>query len=513
MPAPTAILIHDARDPWTGAVRDVLLAEGLVRLPGASGTFAPEELDGPRTERLDAAGRWLVPGLWDAHVHLDQWAQARTRLDLAGTGSPEDVLAAVARGLRERPGTAPFLGFGHRSSAWEEQPTVAALDAVTASAAPGRPVVLISGDMHSAWANTAALEMLGAPRTEGLLAENDWFAAFARLEKFLPPAAALVPAALEAAAARGVVGLTDLEFAPNPRVWSARAGLPGFDRVRVRAGVYAGDLEEVLAAGLRTGDRLAPPEQDPDGLLRMGPFKVISDGSLGTGTAHCCAPYLDPPDAEYPRGRQNASPEVLETGLATARDHGLETALHAIGDAAVAHALEAFRATGARGSVEHAQLMRPEDVGLLAELGLAASVQPAHLLDDRDTTERLWGPERAGRSFVFRTMTEHGVPLAFGSDAPVSPLDPWLAMSAAVHRSADERPAWHPEQALTPAEALAASTDGVARIADGAAADVVLVEENPLGVPGEDSAAAGRRLRDMPVAATFVAGRATHCAL
>ena len=116
-------------------------------------------------------------------------------------------------------------------------------------------------------------------------------------------------------------------------------------------------------------------------------------------------------------------------------------------------------------------------------------MQPAHLLDDRDVTELIW-PDRAERCFAFRWMLDDGVRVAFGSDAPVSPLDPWLAIAAAVHRSADERPPWHPEQALTAREALAASVDGRGSVHAGMPADLVLLDADPLA-EHPDTASAG----------------------
>jgi hypothetical protein len=197
--------------------------------------------------------------------------------------------------------------------------------------------------------------------------------------------------------------------------------------------------------------------------------------------------------------------------LSTAHAGGLEIALHAIGDAAVDLALQAFEATGATGGIEHAQLVRLEDLPRMARLGVRASVQPAHLLDDRDTTLSLWG-DRADRCFALRSMVDAGVVLALGSDAPVAPLDPWLAMAAAVHRSADGREPWNPAESLTPAEALAASTDGQPTLAVGSRGDVVLLDTNPLGTAADSGEAAGL-LRGMPVAATLLAGRLTHSTL
>jgi predicted amidohydrolase YtcJ len=151
------------------------------------------------------------------------------------------------------------------------------------------------------------------------------------------------------------------------------------------------------------------------------------------------------------------------------------------------------------------------DITRMGRLGVRASVQPAHLLDDRDVTQQCW-PDRADRCFPLRSMIEAGVRLVMGSDAPVASLDPWLAMAAAVHRSADEREPWNPSQSLTTPEALAASTDGQATVAPGSRGDLVILDDDPLKT-ATDSGAAAAHLRGMRVAATLVAGRATHLAI
>jgi predicted amidohydrolase YtcJ len=243
----------------------------------------------------------------------------------------------------------------------------------------------------------------------------------------------------------------------------------------------------------------------------MGPLKIISDGSLNTRTAYCHEPYADAESLEFPRGKQNYSFEQLTRLMGRARECGLETAVHAIGDAAVASALDAFEATRAVGSIEHAQLVALPDITRMGRLGVLVSVQPAHLLDDRDVTQQCW-PDRANRCFLFRSMIEAGVRLVMGSDAPVAPLDPWLAMAAAVHRSADEEEPWNPTQSLTIPEALAASTDGQGTVAPGNRGDLVLLDDDPLRTV-TDSTAASAHLRGMRVAATVVAGRATHLAI
>ena len=190
---------------------------------------------------------------------------------------------------------------------------------------------------------------------------------------------------------------------------------------------------------------------------------------------------------------------------------------HAIGDAAAEVALAAIAEVGIAARIEHAQMLTDDDIDAMAALGVAASVQPAHLLDDRDATEAIW-PGHGTQAFRLRDLREAGVELALGSDAPVAPLDPWLAMAAAVHRSADERPAWHPSQQLQPREALAASTDGVGTLAVGGRADIVLLDEAedlfadvPAGADGLMDEAAAReaaaRLRAVDPLATVVAGR------
>ncbi|TIC82911.1 amidohydrolase family protein [Nocardioides sp. GY 10127] len=483
---------------------DVLVRDG--RVVEVSQGIAPTDA----VETVDAAGRWLVPGLWDAHVHLAQWTLTSGRLDLSRARSPEDATRLVAERVAEYPDL-PVIGFGHRSAGWHREVTVSELDAVSGDTA----VVLISGDAHHAWLNTVALMHLALPVRDSVVREAEWFRAYARLSTLVGDDGTSPEAyrrTMDAAAASGVVGLTDFEFSGGAREWAER-WVSGADVLRVRMSTYAENLDDVLRRGLATGDPLVP--QLPDAhRLTMGPLKIISDGSLNTRTAWCCEPYGDAHRLEYPAGQANLSGAELRDLLRTAHAHGLEVATHAIGDAAVAEALAAYREVGARGSIEHAQMVNRADVAEMARLGLRASVQPAHLLDDRDLTEAIWGT-RSERCFAFRWMLDDGVELALGSDAPVSPLDPWLAMAAAVHRSADERAAWHGEQALTPREVLAASVDGAPTVGVGSLGDLVLLDADPLASvdaedPAEAAALHAARLRSMSVALTVVDGRVAH---
>jgi predicted amidohydrolase YtcJ len=484
----TSFVLRRARvveiEPGTGHGPDPL----DVRVQDERVIEVGRNLDRPvGVPEYDADGRWLIPGLWDQHVHLAQWAATAGRLDLADANSVAEALAIVAGHLRSDGHRGWVVGWGHRSVPWERQPTVTVLDSVVGP----RPVALISGDGHHAWLSTAALDALGLDRRDDMVAETEWFAAYPRLaEATAPPPEALVEAQL-AAAARGVVGLVDLEFGMTLIDWASRPVGP----LRLRASAYPETLDEVLAAGLRTGD----PMPGAGGRTTMGPLKIISDGSLNTRTAWCCEPYADGPGL----GAPNYSPAELRDLMAAATSAGLEVATHAIGDRAVAEVLAAYADTQARGSIEHAQLVRREDLPTLASLGLRASVQPAHLVDDRDVTDLCWG-DRAERAYMFRTMLDRGVELALGSDAPVAPLDPWLAIATAVHRTGDDRPPWHPQESLSPSEALAASVDGQGTVRAGLPGDLVLVDVDPLadGAPAEQAAG----LRAMPVAATWVAG-------
>jgi predicted amidohydrolase YtcJ len=491
------LLIRDARlvplgpgDHAPDQAVDVLVADGRVAEVGP-GLKRPDGVD-----EVAAGGRWIVPGLWDHHVHLGQWALARQRLDLTSARSPEEVVARVAEQVAVAPGK-PVIGWGHRPGGWAHSGRVADLDAVSGVT----PVVLIAGDAHHAWLNSAALAALGLPRREGpdeTVRENEWFAAYPLLYNLTGTdgtSAAAYRSTLEAAAALGVVGMVDFEFVGGVGEWVERWSA-GCDLLRVRVATYIEGLDEVNRRGLRTGDPL-----DDDDRLTMGPLKIISDGSLNTRTAWCCEPYADGDRLEHPRGAANLSEHDLRHQLARAHMSGLEVATHAIGDAAVGAALDAYAATGARGSIEHAQLTTRDDVRRLAELGLRASVQPSHLLDDRDLTEQLW-PGRADRCFAFRSMLESGVRLALGSDAPVSPLDPWLSIAAAVHRSDDDREPWVHEQALTAQEALAASVDGRPMVAPGSRGDVVLLDHDPLAATDDPRS----HLRGTRVALTVVGG-------
>ena len=500
MVLPRVLVLRRARVLGRDAPVDVVAHDGVLAsvapsaAPGSS--TAPVEPGGPAlrdADVVDLDGRWLMPGLWDQHTHLTQWALARGRLDVSSAKSAAEAAGLVAERLRTAPPSPgrPLVGVGFRDGTWPDAPTAGMLDAVAGDV----PVVLVSGDLHCAWVSTAGLRMFGvATHPTGVLRETEWMPLMGALDHVTPAEQdALVTDALRAAAARGIVGVVDLEIADNVATWRRRAAA-GEPPVRVRAGVWQPYLDRVVREDLHTGDRLAGTR------VTQGPLKVIVDGSLNTRTAWCHDPY---PGADGPlaRGVLNVPADELVPLLRHAHAHGLTCAVHAIGDAANALVLDAFAATGARGSVEHAQLLDPGDVARLAALGLTASVQPAHVPDDRDVADRHWAG-RTHRAFPFADLHGAGVPLALGSDAPVAPLDPWLAVDAAVHRTSDDRPSWHPEQAIDPLTALASSVDGrPLGLRAGDPADLVVLDDDPLA-----AAAVPGRSRDVRVVATFVAG-------
>ncbi|MDO4243255.1 MAG: amidohydrolase family protein [Actinomyces sp.] len=488
---------------------DVRLRDGVVVEIGPGLACQGDEV-------LEADGGFLIPGLWDAHAHLDLEAARAGRLDTAATRSAKEALEIVARALRELPATGPrtIQGFGHRLSAWPRVPTIAELDEVTGEV----PTVLISGDVHSGWVNSAALRILSLPGAGPAapgepMREDPWFALLDRLDE-IPGTRELREAGyrrvLERAVADGITGVVDMSWAPDPQDWPRRlhalAAEASLVTPRIRSAVYREGLGRRIEAGLRTGDPLpgSPLAGDGQPLLTQGPLKVIADGSMGTASAHMRDPYPAALGLEHPCGVANISRQELTELMARAHRAGFETAIHAIGDAAVDDVAAAFAASGAAGRLEHAQLL-PADAALpggalarLVDHGVELSVQPAHLIDDWAAVGRVW-PGLEGRTYAFADMVRAGALLHLGSDAPVAPLDPWLAMSAAVGRATPDGRVWSPEQRLSAEEALAASVDGAGAVAVGSAGDLALVECDPLLLDAEELA--GLR----PVA-TVVAG-------
>lgn len=465
---------------------DVLIQAGVIADIAPAGNLRVA------TEEVDGDGMWVVPGLWDHHVHTVQWALDAQRVQLGGANTPSEAARLVSDALALPDGR--VVGAGFRDGLWDARPTLALLDEMTGE----RPVYLINADVHSVWLNSAALRREGFAGLDddGMLREEDAFEISRRLNATDDATVdAAIGGAAEQAAARGITGLVDFDMAWNAEAWRRRAAA-GFDKHRVEFAFYPAGLQRAIDEGLRSGDELA----GTDGLVRVGPLKLITDGSLGTRTAACSQPYAGDPSAF---GAFTIAPDEVRELLTRATAAGLDVAVHAIGDRAVASALDAFAYTQARGTIEHAQLVRHADLARFAHLGVVASVQPAHAIDDRDMVDDLWRHQQA-ISYPLASLLGAGIPVRFGSDAPVAPLDPWQTIAAAVHRTRDEREPWHPEQRVSVDAALQASSrHGEASIGLGQLADLVLCGADPHAVDRQE-------LERMPVAATILDGRVTH---
>ena len=459
-------------------------------------------------ERVDLDGRCVVPGFTDAHVHFLEWSLALARLDLSATRSHADVVAAAAAAPAAAGGW--LIGAGWRGERWaagDPAPHRAALDA----ACGDRAVLLWAHDHHTAWLSSAALARLpigGAPVVErddageptGVLRETAAWDAAAAIPM---PGEATLDAALEqglrAAHARGVTGIHDFQREHGLAAWQ-RLNAERRLTLRVWASLPAERLAEIVALGLRSGLG--------DDWLRIGPVKAFADGTLGSRTAWMLEPFAD-----AGRGESLLGAADLRDVAGRCADAGLDLAVHAIGDAANRAVLDALEATrerwaprGLRPRIEHAQLLHRDDLARFAALGVTASMQPSHAPSDRPLAEAVWGARCAG-AYALGSLAASGAALCFGSDAPIEPLDPLAGAQAAATRD------WPVAEALAVELALDGFWSGAARarhaerrlgrLLPGYAADLVVLERDPMTCPPDEIA-------DIGVVATMVGGRWVH---
>jgi predicted amidohydrolase YtcJ len=414
----------------------------------------------------------MVPGWFDAHVHFVWWAQQMSRLDLADTATLEQALDRIASYAARLPGGGWVLGGRFDKNVWGRWPTAADLDRVTA----GHPTVLRSRDGHSRWLNGAALARAGITRDTavpegGAIFRDDRGEPTGVLQENANSLAdVVIPAPTDdemladarrgqiEAWRRGVTGIEDLSqfLGHAPLGVIARMRDTGELRLRVHMGIPHARLADAIEQRWRTGDG--------DEWLRTGHLKIFTDGALGSQTAALEEPY----EGSRDRGILTIEPSQLARDVAVAAASGIAVAIHAIGDRAVRVALDAIEPTRSsapqlRQKIEHVQLVRADDLARFGALGVVASVQPIHATSDRDLADRHWGASRVARAYPWRTLRRTGAVLAFGSDAPVEPIDPLLGIHAAVtRRRPQDDDAWHPEQRLTLDEALAGYAAGPA---------------------------------------------------
>lgn len=495
----------------TTAGHALAIRDGRILAEGPASRIL--ELRGPHTAIQPLGGRTVLPGFVDAHVHLLSGGLELHRVQLRGTRSPDDLAQRIRSRARQTPGDGWILGGGWDHHAWGGTlPTREVLD----RAVPHRPVFLLRVDLHMGAANSAALARAGidahTPDPPGGTIDRDPVTGeptgILREEALIPMAAA-VPAptdaeresALMAAArhalSRGVTQVHDMGALQSAE--ESWASLEALRRLRLGGRL---PLRVRAAVPLETRHRLADlVRQEGRGDLRLGwgAVKGFVDGSLGAGTAWMLEDYADEPGN---RGAPSTDPETLARALLEAAELGLQPVVHAIGDRATGWLMDAFAPMdpASRPRMEHAQHLTPESIAMAGQRRAILSVQPAHLLDDGQWVERRLGPQRPRWAYPFRSLLDAGAVLAFGSDWTVAPMDPRVALAAAVHRIPGDPPsgeagvgaAWSPGERIHLSEALSAHTLGGAVAAGldthtgtleaGKAADLAILDADPFEV-------------------------------
>ena len=474
--------------------------------------------------KLDAGGRTLLPGLIDAHGHVMELGFRATELDLSATTGLADAQAKLAAYAKDHPTPLWIRGGGWNQERWRlgRFPTAADLDQVVRD----RPVALTRVDGHAILGNSAALAAAGITaktkdpaggRIErdakgnptGVLVD----AAQALLDKAIPQPLprerdAAFASAQDQLLADGIVATADMGTTSDDWNTYRRAGDSG--RLRVRLISYAGGIEPMLSiAGT------APTPWLYDSHLKMVGVKLYDDGALGSRGAWLKRPYADAADQ---RGLPFLDDTRLRNLMSRAAMDGFQVAIHAIGDAANAQALDAIEEVALtykgdrRWRIEHAQIVDPADLPRFCKNGIIASMQPVHQTSDRLMAEARLGPDRLAGAYAWKSMLDAGAKLAFGSDYPVESPDPFAGLAAAISRedAAGLPPGgWRPEQKLDLPAALAAFTTGAAyasftedmlgSLIPGHLADFILIDTDPF-------AATPAQIRGTKVQETWIGG-------
>ena len=539
------ILLHGK--VWTGEsapgssaariVEAVAIANGRILAVGSDEEIAAYK--GPNTAVIDLKGRLAVPGLTDSHAHFIQGGFQLLSVDLKDARSEEEFVGRIAEKARTLPAGRWMQGGDWDEEAWpsEKLPTRWLIDSVT----PRTPVFISRYDGHAALANSLALKLANVtkatPEPSGGVIVRDpksgeptgvlKDAAQDLVARVIPrPSQAEMEEALRAAlkeAAR--VGVTSVhDITVGPEAWNGnftgeidllrRAELEGWLTCRIYAITPIANWKNLEQAGISH-------DMGSD-FLEMGAVKAFADGSLGSRTAWMFKPYEDDASNSGLPMPIMAPPAKLEEIARQADQAGIQICTHAIGDRAISDLLDIYERIGGehpvahRFRVEHAQHVRPEDFARFGKLGIVASMQPYHAIDDGRWAEKRIGHERARSSYAWKSMLDAGASLAFGSDWPVAPLDPLSGIYAAVTRATlDGRNpgGWFPEQRLTVEEALRAYTLGAAyaafqetekgTISPGKLADVAVLSDDLFRIPPE-------RIKDVRVEITIVGGRLVY---
>jgi len=480
------------------------LAVGGGRIVAAGGSADLLADCPPGATRIDLGGRAVIPGLTDAHAHFLGYAERSAWIDLGGASSLADTKLRVSG--RDSAGRSGWiLGRGWDQNDWPEQvyPGRAELDAVTGSS----PAYLVRVCGHAAWVNTAALRLAGvdartpdppggrilrdaAGEATGILFDN----AMDLVSRLVPPLSAaekrrlLVEAAGRCLAA-GLVGVHEMGISPETvELYRGLRDEPAFP-FRITAYLEGSDpgVERLLEAG--------PSSPESREKFSIAGVKFYADGSLGARSAALLSDYSDDPGN---RGIMVADPETLYARMRRSAERGFQTAVHAIGDAAVRAVLDVHErmareglSRDARHRIEHVQVVAPSDVPRFASLGVVPSMQFIHCTSDMAWAGARLGPVRETGAYAWRWLLDSFGRMPGGSDFPVEPIDPLLGMYAAATRmSLDGEPSggWHPRQRLTVYEAVKAFTvdaawaahreDIAGSLAPGKLADFVVLSED-----------------------------------
>jgi predicted amidohydrolase YtcJ len=478
----TGQVLVAARPDGIETAEAIAISKGRVVATGARAEIL--DLAGPGTRTLRFDDTAVVPGLHDFHLHLVGMARARRIVDLSSARSMDEIIERMAPAAVQVGPDEWLRGDGW----WTEALDRGQLDRLEAALA-GRHAFLKSHDRHSAWASRAGLARAGIGQAspdppggrfergtdgdlDGVLRERaaDLVADQVGRVTGQPLTEALVAVARELTEL-GITGVTDAgdptdqngrgQFAALGDSFSsfaeAQAELSG--RLRITVDLPASALEAAAGLGLVFGTALGPT-------MQVGWAKLYLDGAIGSRTAALFEPYRcsgagDPEGT----GIVRVTPDELDVHLRRARQARIGLAIHAIGDRAVATALDGIERAGTPrpgvppDRIEHVQLARAVDLSRFAALDVTASLQPIHLPSDRDIADECWS-DRLDGAYAWQSMASRGTRIALGSDAPIETANPWPGIFAAVRRHAagDDRSPWHVDEALEPMAALSAYT-------------------------------------------------------
>jgi predicted amidohydrolase YtcJ len=488
---------------------------------------------GPATNVVDGAGKRLLPGFNDAHVHFSDGGAQLDNVDLNDAASPQEFVRRIAERAAKMPKNEWLLGGDWDETKWNpaQLPTKELIDPAT----PDTPVAVNRYDGHMILANSVALKLAGitaqTPDPAGGVIVRDAHgnptgalkdAAEDLLYKVVPaPTHAQRRHSIERALAHAAsLGVTSVQHM-NPEYADIAIYNELLDEGKLTTRIYAAPLitqvDDQVKIGIRRG--FGGP------YLRIGALKAYADGSLGSATAYFFEPFVDQPGNRGLLSEGMHPISLMRDRMMKGDAAGLQLCTHAIGDAAISTILDLYseieKAHGPadrRWRIEHAQHMAAKDFDRFAGLHVIASVQPYHAIDDGRWAEGRIGHDRASRTYAFRTFMDHGVRLALGTDWNVAPLDPMLTLYAAVTRATldGKNPnGWIPEQKLTVKEAIEAYTMGSAyaafqenekgSITPGKLADMVLLSDDVLSIDPV-------RIRDVKVLKTWVGGKLTYAA-